>query len=980
MAKAKKSLKKGAIIEDDLGQLKHPGKVTKINSPNITMKGVNFPVLGISDVGDSKIMLPEEDYKFDGSNVTEFPLNNLQNGGSVKDQLDDILLKTALLKERQHKRDSVRQVLTEKHIGEKSKVNEGMLNYYKTEPKEYLNLDPKLLSNKRKKNLLGTLKKNGGTVNAQFGAVIDSLGNLTTEQVTGAIGTVGNVMGAIGQIGQDKQRASDAERFYKLSKVVKQAASLPVEQAKRNYVRPEDFVIDPDQLAPTYGVGTNYLKKGGKIKHQNGGVTMDPSQQLGSVGGVLGSYLGGGTGDVSGASQLGGTIGGLAGSLLGPVGSIVGKGVGSLIGGIAGAGTQKKIKKYTDKGNKNLQYAALYEGTQGLRQQYGSFMEHGGEKPLMEKGGQLKTYWGGKTEVASENPYLPYDGQTVEFKGNSHKEGGIGIKYGNSPVEVEGGETAIKMKDGKSNSLVVFGDLKIPSYGISELNDSNAKGKNFKSYIKKLNEQENKQNSVVEKGVNLINDTPVIDSFDKLKVSSGKALIEGGNMKLKDIASKKQIAANIQNAILETAEEFGLKSDSLAKGKIEKAQKGKKIEGYQNGGNLPASVKRSEIDPFLNQGWTLEEAMNRLAKTTSTMGSSGTLPQAKGGPQAKEEEYWKNFLIPQLQKGISPDELVNKGYMSKSNAAKAAQYYKPISGTSNTQYIPITDEGIQKESYIPTTVGEGTPGGIPPASAPNKGKLDWMSILNAGLPYIRPSNQMPLDPNQLSGEMFALATNQLDTVQAQKYQPLLENVSDISLQDQLNANQADFNALTKLTAKNPAAQAQLAAQKYQANSSVLGEQFRLNQDKKTGVYNRNRGVLNDATLKNLAILDQQYVRQTQAKTATKAVAQSALSSIADKIARNKLENRTLGVYENLYNYRFDNKGRAYNMNPLAQFDFNNGPVTVDETGKVVLNERKVEKDQYGIVEEITETSKEQQKRQNRSNKKNGGLVKAMKGC
>ncbi len=72
-------------------------------------------------------------------------------------------------------------------------------------------------------------------------------------------------------------------------------------------------------------------------------------------------------------------------------------------------------------------------------------------------------------------------------------------------------------------------------------------------------------------------------------------------------------------------------------------------------------------------------------------------------------------------------------------------------------------------------------------------------------------------------------------------------------------------------------------------------------------------------MKNLAIMDQQYQRQSQAKSNTKAIAQQALSSIADKIQQNKLENRTLGVYENLYNYRYDPQGRAYNLNAPVDF-------------------------------------------------------------
>ena len=64
----------GKIIKDNLGQWTHPGEITEIDSPYITMKGVPYPVLGISDEGDTKMMYPEEDYKFIGNKVTEYPM------------------------------------------------------------------------------------------------------------------------------------------------------------------------------------------------------------------------------------------------------------------------------------------------------------------------------------------------------------------------------------------------------------------------------------------------------------------------------------------------------------------------------------------------------------------------------------------------------------------------------------------------------------------------------------------------------------------------------------------------------------------------------------------------------------------------------------------------------------------------------------------------------------------------------------------
>jgi len=66
--------KEGGIIKDDRGQWEHPGEITEINSPYITMQGVPYDVLGISDTGDTKLMKPGKDYKFKGKKVTEFPV------------------------------------------------------------------------------------------------------------------------------------------------------------------------------------------------------------------------------------------------------------------------------------------------------------------------------------------------------------------------------------------------------------------------------------------------------------------------------------------------------------------------------------------------------------------------------------------------------------------------------------------------------------------------------------------------------------------------------------------------------------------------------------------------------------------------------------------------------------------------------------------------------------------------------------------
>lgn len=69
------------IIKDDRGQWAHPGKVTKIGSNQITMQGVPYPVLGISDTGDTQMMYPNQEYQFIGDSVTEYPM--MAQGGQL---------------------------------------------------------------------------------------------------------------------------------------------------------------------------------------------------------------------------------------------------------------------------------------------------------------------------------------------------------------------------------------------------------------------------------------------------------------------------------------------------------------------------------------------------------------------------------------------------------------------------------------------------------------------------------------------------------------------------------------------------------------------------------------------------------------------------------------------------------------------------------------------------------------------------------
>lgn len=78
------------IIDDNMGQYNHPGKVTRISSPYITMKDVPYDILAVADNGEKRIMKPNEEHYFkNAKTVTEYPilteaekrfLNEIYNG------------------------------------------------------------------------------------------------------------------------------------------------------------------------------------------------------------------------------------------------------------------------------------------------------------------------------------------------------------------------------------------------------------------------------------------------------------------------------------------------------------------------------------------------------------------------------------------------------------------------------------------------------------------------------------------------------------------------------------------------------------------------------------------------------------------------------------------------------------------------------------------------------------------------------------
>lgn len=79
-ARALQQQKKGGPIITNRGQWDYPGQTTIIPSNQITMRGVPYPVLGVDNIGHSKLMQPGRNYTFPGQYVTEYPI--MQKGGT----------------------------------------------------------------------------------------------------------------------------------------------------------------------------------------------------------------------------------------------------------------------------------------------------------------------------------------------------------------------------------------------------------------------------------------------------------------------------------------------------------------------------------------------------------------------------------------------------------------------------------------------------------------------------------------------------------------------------------------------------------------------------------------------------------------------------------------------------------------------------------------------------------------------------------
>jgi len=582
--------------------------------------------------------------------------------------------------------------------------------------------------------------------------------------------------------------------------------------------------------------------------------------------------------------------------------------------------------------------------------------EDGGEVRTSALNGAVQTLWGGGVKELAQNPKMPGTGKIIQFVGNSHSTSdgngnkGIGVKYGQggefqqgekASVEVEK-EPAYETIDPKTGepTLNVLGDRKVHASFAKQLGDPELikiaeqyDGKKFKNIGVEYAKQTKKWKNFLDKNTKELAEFNPKTQIEKTKKYALEKNIEAGDLHLQKIADNIMTLTHFQNSINDTADELGEKlgkdisSSNLNKGKVMFGKDKGQIAKYG------ANVKKAQDGTTTSTPKLTKEQYQELqdAYIKSRVAQKGPEVEAF---QKLFHKYFPKEAVDIIKKAGKDRGITTRGVelgLTKEELEKGDNATKilgsneeGIFGPRTEQYWKTASDAYNQSSTKPTATAATTKKEDDKVYDVKANKRNpYIDAGNQILRYLRPSDAEELDPNQLYGELYGLANNQVEPVQAQFYRPELNVPYDINRQAAKNDLVAQTRAAQRQVGYNPAAQAMIAAQAYNPMQQLNEQDFIDNQRMKDQVYSANRAALNDAQLKNLAIADQQYTRQETAKSNTKAINQAALNSIASKYAQNKLENRTLRTYENMYNYRFGDDFVADNYNGIFQANMPN---------------------------------------------------------
>lgn len=571
---------------------------------------------------------------------------------------------------------------------------------------------------------------------------------------------------------------------------------------------------------------------------------------------------------------------------------------------------------------------------------------------------------------------------TLMLDGYSHADGGTDINFGGKTVEAEKGEPAFFDDNG---NLVVAGNLINP-----------ITGNKFKKDVEMIAKKEKKLDKLTAYAATLLNNNDPYDKWGGLKFNSGNAMIRGAKRKSDELSELKNHLSELQEAAISfdigksdgtaqrgillpdgrrvTSQQYARmqKQDSSKKEDSSPAGSKKSIaQKHNNPGNIMWPAKKSTIDWIESLGGKKGEYNAKLNNYYVEF------PDLESGQRAMKEllfdRNYKDKTLLQASKSWTggnaypnlPKNLLNKKLSSMSedervqvlNAFTLGEDSKKynwegidnkagVSRTTNPEKSSVLDR-VKTKVIVKTDEGQ------PHIFDDSNNYADNFNIPEFKRKYVG-SDEEPLQFNQILPEIYAAATNQPEPVWMQQYNPELFQDTEISLQDRRNRITSQGRASRQFLQDNANAQAILAAQEYSAINDIDAEEFRINQKEAVDITNKNKALLNEAQFKNLQLADTQYTRQSKAKSNSKFNNQTILNSLSNKVLQNRLENRTLRVFENMYpDFRYDDNYNLQHVGNRGEEFLNTSGF--DNYGDNGDKSTTVKKDGMGNIKTVTET-------------------------
>jgi hypothetical protein len=538
-------------------------------------------------------------------------------------------------------------------------------------------------------------------------------------------------------------------------------------------------------------------------------------------------------------------------------------------------------------------------------------------------------------------------------------------------VNVDGGETIMEQQEdggqidpmtGKPNaSAVVLGDMYIGEIGknvLGQIDKKLLKGKKdvkdikFKHLGNTIAKEEGKLNKAEQEYTSIASSVKGNSPSELLATKTAEVALEGIKMSYADLDGIKSKLSDIQNTYHDVAEANGY--DDTPKF-LEDLKRNKFTPIDMNVNKSMSAQKGTKLNKGLydDEEEVNEEIKSKQKDSKVATSKASAFNITRPAPQFDRSNFsFEDVMFKEDPALGTPSPYVSSQTIPQSRINQITKLGKMADVPESARKKETKEEKKKDDTY---------------------NRSAWMDVLSEMVPYLRPTNQEDIDPRQLYGENFIMSSNQIQPVGTQSYQPMLPTRrGNISMQDQLNENTAAYRAAQRQLGYNPAAQANLAAQMYGANSKVLADQMRINQEMDNKYYLDSIATMNDAQLKNISLYDTQQQRQNQAISNTRDATLAALNSYSDKVVKNTASNRKLGIYENMYNYRFDPvTGRAINYNAPHQFNYN-GVASTDKKASLP------EGYEYLYDSEGNPTDVRKKKETKTKDSRNGSIVKSLK--